>query len=98
MAEDQSIENLVNKLKSLRIQVAVLESQLYQREQGATTVGTMTSTPSAPTTNIPTKGDRVRITNKVKKPANWLARWDEQDIKNERTATVKHRVPDQSGL
>ena len=49
MAEDRrSIENLVNELSALRIRVVELESQLYQREQGATTVGTTTSTPSAP--------------------------------------------------
>ena len=99
MAEDRrSIENLVNELSALRIRVVELESQLYQREQGATTVGTTTSTPSAPATIMPTKVDSVRITNKIKKPANWLARWDEQDIENKRTATVTDRVCDQVSI
>ncbi len=35
------------------------------------------------------------INNKIKRPANWLARWDERDIENERRATVTHIVRDQ---
>ena len=39
-----------------------------------------------------TRGDRVRITDKIKRPASWLARWDERVIENERRATVRHRA------
>ena len=37
----------------------------------------------------------MRIINEVKRPANWLTRWDERDIENERRAMVTHTVRDQ---
>ena len=88
MADDRNIESLINELKSLRVRVSQVESQLQEiRAQEETAVAAPTS--------VLARGDRVRITNKVKRPASWLARWDERDIENERRATVTHRVRDQ---
>ena len=87
MVEDRSIEILTNELRSLKLRVTQVEHQLREiREQEEA---------AAALPHILTRGDRVRITNKVKQPATWLARWDSQDIENERRATVTHRVRDQ---
>ena len=90
MVEDRSIESLTNKLRSLKVRVAQVESQLREiRGQEEEVIET-------PPANTPlTRGDRRRIMNKVKRPANWLTRWDERDIENERRAMVTHWVRDQ---
>ena len=91
MAEDRDIDSLVNELRTLKVRVSQVEAQLRETRsrQEATAV-----LPTTPQTDL-TRGDRVRIINKIKRPANWLARWDEGDIKNERRATVTHTVRDQ---
>ena len=91
MVEDRNIESLICELRSLKIRVSQVENQLRERREQEE----VTATPPAPPHTILSRGDRVRIINKIKRPANWLARWDEQDIENEQRATVTHRVRDQ---
>ena len=91
MVEDRNIDSLINELRSLKLRVSQVENQLRERrEQEEVAVATPVTSHDALT-----RGDRVRIINKIKRPANWLARWDEQDIENERRATVAHLVRDQ---
>ena len=95
MVEDRDIDSLVNELRSLKIRVSQVETELRERRTQEVLVATaLPTTPTPPQANL-TRGDRVRIINKIKRPANWLARWDERDIENERRATVTHRVRDQ---
>ena len=94
MVEDHTLEVLINELRALRLRVTQVEAQLKeQREQEQQTI----ETTSAPSGGF-AKGDRVRITNKVRRPANWSASWTEEDIERERSATVTHRARDQIWL
>lgn len=92
MVEDRSIEILTNELRALKVRVSQVENQLREALQEQQVEEEATIAPP----NTPfARGDRVRIINKIKRPANWLARWDERDIENEQRATVTHRVRDQ---
>jgi hypothetical protein len=87
---DIYIEALINELKALRLRVTIVESQLrgHREQEEAANV--------AP--GVFVRGDRVRITNRIRRPANWSASWHESDIENERRSTVTHRVRDQVWL
>jgi hypothetical protein len=77
--EDIDINELIAELNALRIQVGRLEAE---RDHGRAT------TNSPENTFIGLKvGDRVCITNRVRKPATWPqeAKWNEE---RERTTTV----------
>ena len=89
MVEDPNIKSLTNELRALRVRVDQVENQLRELREQEENVAT------APPNTLLTRGDQVRIINKVKRPANWLATWDERDILNERRATVTHTVRDQ---
>ena len=72
----------------MRIRVNQVENQLREiRGQEVTTTAALPHTL--------TRGDRVRITNKIKRPASWTAHWDVRDNVNERKATVTHTVREQ---
>ena len=87
MAERQ-IEELIEELRTLRLRVATLEAENDQRTRRESLESTRSST--AEQVNGIRKGDRVRITNAVKKPAYWTRAWDEN---KERVATVTKVTP-----
>lgn len=87
MAEKQ-IEELTKELRTLKIRVATLEAendQRVRRESREHTRALATPSNEKEQVNGIGIGDRVRITNHVKKPAYWTKAWDE---KKERVATV----------
>ena len=94
MVEDHTLELLINELRALRLRVTQVEAQLQeQREQEQQTTEFSRIPP-----NDFAKGDRVRITNRIRRPATWSASWTDVDIEKERSATVTHRVRDQIWL
>ena len=94
MVEDLDLEALINELRALRLRVTQVEAQLQeQREQEQATIQ-----PSRTPSSEFKKGDKVRITNRVRCPATWSANWMDENAKNERRATVTHRVRDQIWL
>lgn len=94
MVEDRTLELLINELRALRLRVTQVEAQLQdQREQEQQSNEILRSP-----TNDFAKGDRVRVTNRVRRPATWPADWTDEDVEKERNATVTHRVRDQIWL
>jgi len=91
--EDSRIDDLIAELHALRIQVARLETEVHRREN-------RTAPPTTPLAVAPPRtpdyavGDRVRILNKIKKPATWNNNivWSESDA---RLATVTEVRPTQ---
>ena len=90
MATDRAIELLTDELRSLTVRTQQVETEL--RELRGQVVDTAQQGPAF------ARGDRVRITNRVRRQANWTARWDNKAIETERRATVTHRVKDQVWL
>ncbi len=88
--ERRTIETLIAELKRLKVREAEIISELEE------TVGQQRASHSegANTTGRLSIGDRVRITNRVRRPANWTneATWEEE---KERRATVTKVTPDQ---
>ena len=88
--DDPSLQDLVRELRAIRIREAQIIQQLEVGLTKATDEGT--KEPSASSTETSTHGlkigDRIAITNKVKKPANWPRSdpWIESDHK---TATIQ---------
>ena len=84
--EDVTVEELTVELNALRIRVAQLEAA----------VGAAADTDNGNVDNAVAfrRGDRIRITNCVKRPSNWNTGvvWEE-DL--ERTATVTRVTPHQ---
>ena len=76
MATDRAIELLTDELRSLTVRTQEVETEL--RELRGHVVDTVQQGPAF------ARGDRVRITNQVRRPANWTARWDDKTIKTER--------------
>lgn len=92
--EDSRIDEIILELRSLRLQVAHLETELNRRNSSQPEPN-RTSRPSAPGhTHGYSIGDRVRILNKIKKPATWDNRveWNETEA---RQATVTEVRPTQ---
>jgi hypothetical protein len=82
---EERIKFLIEELKRLEIRQAVVIAELEATNERRTNGNTTTSN-EASTTGL-TIGDRVRITNQVKKPATWnnTVLWDKE---RERLATV----------
>ena len=84
--EDVTVEELTVELNALRIRVAQLEAA----------VGAAADTDNGNVDNAVAfrRGDRIRITNRVKRPSNWNTGvvWEED---KERTATVTRVTPHQ---
>ena len=95
MATDDAIEFLTEELRALAVRTHQVEQELRtirQRRQELRTLRERdVDTPAGPYE----AGDRVRITNKVIRPSNWLKRWDSNTIEAERRATVTHTVRNQ---
>lgn len=87
----ESIEELIAQLKLIKIQeaniIARIEAAAHKKDEDK-------SETTRPATNRLTKGDRVRITNRVRKPATWNneTAWDED---KGRLATVTKVTPEQ---
>ena len=92
--QDKQVEDLIAELKALNLRrsaiIATLEGA-YSVHGAVETVGSAFRVPIA---NGLVKGDRVRITNKVKRPAAWTSQlaWDKE---RERSATVTKVTPTQ---
>ena len=84
--EDITVEDLTAELNALRIHVAQLEAA----------VGAVADTDNGNVDDAVAfrRGDRIRITNLVKRPSNWNTGlvWEED---KERTATVTRVTPHQ---
>ncbi len=90
--EDNRIDEIIEELQSLRLQVESLEAELRQRNRES--VAAPTGPP--PNRHYPhtfARGDRVRILNKIKKPATWDNRvaWSEEDARNATVTEVRDR-------
>jgi hypothetical protein len=85
--EDITVDDLVVELNALRIRVAQLEAA-----QGA--AADPDNANHVDNAVAFRRGDRIRITNRVKRPANWNSGvvWEED---KERTATVTRVTPNQ---
>jgi hypothetical protein len=90
MAERQ-IEELINELRTLKLRVETLEAGNNNRIVRTESTDHTRSNDVERVNGIGV-GDRVRIINRVKKPANWTRAWDE---KRERVATVTRITPSQ---
>jgi hypothetical protein len=92
MEKDQSIEELIAELKLVKIHeaniIARIEAAAQKRDQDK-------SEKTRPNANRLSKGDRVRITNRVRKPATWNneTAWDKG-----RLATVTKVTPEQVNI
>jgi hypothetical protein len=84
--EDITVEDLIVELNALRIRVAQLEAA-----QGAVADIGNGNVDDAVAFR---RGDRIRITNRVRRPSNWNTGvvWEEE---RERTATVTRVTPTQ---
>lgn len=100
--EDRNIEELIEELHELKIREAELTVRIERARLARTeraTVGALESSDSSHSqlggpffTNGFRPGDRVRVTNKVRKPATAGPAWTEA---RERLATVTKVIPDQ---
>ena len=89
---DQEIEDLIEELKDVRLQETALLVRLEDANRRRS--GRTATTLATETVNGIARGDRVRITNKVKRPANWPSErtWVEAQY---RAATVTRVTPEQ---
>ena len=89
MDRDTTIQDIVSKLNTLRLQEAVLTQQL---EEALKQPNTASPAQRKDCWNDFTKGDRIVIKNKLNRPANWTSKntpWNETEG---RTATVTHII------
>ena len=91
--QDKQVEGLICELKALNLRRSAILAQLEEAYSGYEVVET-TSSVRAPIANGIIKGYRVRITNKVKRPATWTSQlaWDKE---REKSATVTRVTPTQ---
>lgn len=92
--QDRTFEDLIEELRALRIRETAIIAQLEEVNTRAT-AGTQeprTSNRVAATANGLKRGDRVRIRNKIRRPATAGPEWTEA---RERLATVTRVTPDQ---
>ncbi|KAI2494384.1 hypothetical protein MHU86_1550 [Fragilaria crotonensis] len=81
------IDQLTTELRDLRIRVAQLEAAAIGHEPDERSA-------SAAAATVFQRGDRVKIKNKLKKPATWpvTAKWDQEAAQ---LATVTHNYKNQ---
>ena len=96
MRSDPKIEDLIEELKALRVRgTAIIReievaNELRIHGNAGTTERQLSDTREEPATGRTRTGDRVRITNKIRRPATATATWTAEQ--QERTATVVTRV------
>jgi hypothetical protein len=76
------IDELITEVRKLRVRVAKLESERTPKKSIAVKIDTLEA------------GDRIRITNKIRRPVSWPQEvpWTEA---KERVGTVTHQIRDQ---
>jgi len=89
--EDRTFEELIEELQALRIRENAIIAQLEGAKNKART-GINPSSTQAATANGLQRGDRVRIKNKIRRPATAGPTWNEA---RERLATVTRVTTDQ---
>ena len=93
MEREDIVTQLTAELQNLKIRVAQLEAAAAPRE------GSSASSASEPPLQVPVfrRGDRVRINNKLRKPATWSdsAEWNQEQAQK---ATVTHNYKGQVHL
>jgi hypothetical protein len=84
--QDEHVASLIRELKALQLRRSVIIAELEEAYSASKSASTSVPTGEVSVNGI-RKGDRVRIKNKVKKPASWTSpiEWDKE---KERSATV----------
>jgi hypothetical protein len=82
--EDSRFEDLIEELRTLKIRETEIVAELNRVSKGASESRVENNEEDKPRVGI-AKGDRVRVTNKVRKPASAGPTWTEA---KERLATV----------
>jgi hypothetical protein len=86
MAETpDSIDDLTEEIACLRIRLSAAEAKLATAKRKA-------AIESSTRTRTYASGDRVRIVNKIVRPAQYEDDWDDAARERERQATVTHTV------
>lgn len=83
---DKGLEDLIGQLKLLKVQEASILAQIAARSAG-TPSGAVAATTGRRVNGI-AEGDRIRIKNRVRKPATWISENSEWTEAKERLATV----------
>ncbi len=103
--DKRTIDSLITELELLRLCVGRLESEANEREQlTANEVNERRRQLAIDSERVTpiglVRGDRVRITNHIRRPAVWpsTVAWDEETKKKERSATVTHIYKEQVHL
>jgi hypothetical protein len=86
MVEDHDVESLTRELSRLRIKLAETELKLANAQRRRVVNET------TPAITVYTTGDRVKVLNKIARPAHYDGIWDETARERERQATVTHVV------
>jgi hypothetical protein len=86
MAEaPDSVEDLTREIARLQIQLSAAQAKLVAAERTEANERTSRA-------DVYASGDRVRIVNKVIRPAQYEGEWNEAAQERERRATVTHTV------
>ena len=83
--QDEQVEDLIRELKSLNLRRNEIFAQLEAAYTGHDSEEEARRSIGGSSANGFKKGDRIRIRNKVKRPAAWTRPWDKE---KEKTATV----------
>lgn len=86
MAEDR-IDEILRQLETLRISEAHLLAELQAENRRRNRQSGTSAAPETGTRRIAV-GSRVRITNRIKRPANWDGSWTAATIEQSAFATV----------
>ena len=92
--QDKEVEDLISELKVLNLRRSAILARLEEAYSTPGVEENASHSVRAPIANGIVKGDRVRIINKVKRPAVWTSQlaWDKE---RERYATVTRVTPTQ---
>jgi len=86
MDNERAITLLTEELRALNLRTQRLEAELHALQQREALQADFV------------KGDRVYITNRVRRPSSWLKNWTNDTAENEKRATVTHKIRDRVWL
>jgi hypothetical protein len=86
MDNERAITLLTEELRALNLRTQRLEAELHALQQREALQADFA------------KGDRVYITNRVRRPSSWLKNWTNDTVENEKRATVTHKIRDRVWL